>query len=136
MNIQSLRFYVTDMMPNGTRDLIVTDTDSQIIGVISEAVFGGRTTDNYATALVADADSVWACQREARHEDDVLDQDLGKWITSYKDHDDEEDLFKFIEANEVWNVDYDWVLRYMAVSPVLNKDEALKRLENEIRGIL
>ena len=34
--------YVTEMRPNGTRDLIVSDRDGQILDSISEAIFGGR----------------------------------------------------------------------------------------------
>ena len=108
------RFYVTDMAPNGTRDLIITNEDSQIIGVISEAVFGGRVTHNYATAIVADDDSVWACQREARN---------GRVGIA---------LDSFIEGTEVFAVDYDWVMRHIAVNPMSDGTEIIELINKSL----
>lgn len=35
-----MKLYVTEMEPNGTRSLIVTDDNGQVIGGVDEAVFG------------------------------------------------------------------------------------------------
>ena len=35
-----MNLYITQDQPNGTSDLIITDSDGQIVDYISEAVFG------------------------------------------------------------------------------------------------
>jgi hypothetical protein len=40
--MRKFKLYVSEMAPNGTRDLIVCDSDDQIKHVVPEAVFGGH----------------------------------------------------------------------------------------------
>lgn len=96
------RLFVSEMMPNGTRDLIVTDEDSQVLEVVSEAVFGGRVDRDLSDQpLVCDGEMVF-----------VADDD-GEFLNVF---------------SEVFQVNLDFVLERIAVSPMQDGKTIVKAI--------
>jgi hypothetical protein len=63
--------YVTDWAPNGTNDLLVCDSDHQIVHVIESATFGidvCRGAFDLEKAIIADCDSVFPVDSETARE--------------------------------------------------------------------
>lgn len=54
------RFYVTNKASNGTRDLIITDEDGQIIKRVNGLNFAGRAINDPFQILVTDGESVFS----------------------------------------------------------------------------
>jgi hypothetical protein len=64
------RFYITDMAPNGTRDLLVTDDYNQLVEVLTESIFGRvNVADTCGMILVADDRSVWGIEDYKQNEE-------------------------------------------------------------------
>lgn len=105
--MKTYNLYVTDMAPNGTRDLVITDNDNQIISTIDEAVFGGQlkqATPNCALDVTEDYVH-------------IVELDYGDEVQC-----------------EVFHVSLDWVKRHIAVSPVQSAEHILSQIHDAINA--
>lgn len=114
MSPAKVLFYTTDLNPNGTASLIITDQDGQVIDVLDELLFNPVLDHerNGATfggvSICPYGDSVWLYDKETQDERVV-----------------EDIVYPLLIAD---------VLNSIAESPVHNRLGQLKRLVASIKG--
>ena len=99
------RFYITESMPNGTCDLIITDADGVIVNSLDGAIFWPTTMRNPAFLALCDGESVWGTGRDIGDTDELSDSML------------------------VWQIDKDDALRFVAVSPCNDGEQIAKAIK-------
>ena len=102
--MEEKHYYITESKPNGTEDLIITDIDGTVIKSINEAVFWPVTTRKAETLALCDGESVFGTGKDIGDDDD-LPEDM-----------------------KVWKVDYDFMVKFIAVSPTQSEEEVLKQI--------
>ena len=104
-----MRYFITDWAPNGTHELIITDSKLQVKHVIDEALFG---------IDVVNTDHVF-----------YLDQTTGLQFYNDDTRTEYAELFNEGMAGPVWELTLAEVLQHIAVSPCQSVRDVIAKLK-------
>lgn len=115
------KLYVTDMEPNGTRSLIITDEDGQVLEIIDEAVFGNLSPKKFG----------WSGDSLGNIDALYYGESVG--MVEYSDENlDSIQNGEYSDIIQVVEVELDEVLEHIATSPVDDGSLTLKILNNTL----
>lgn len=118
------KLYVTDMEPNGTRSLIITDSDNQVLEIIDEAVFGNLSNKKFG----------WSGDSLGNIDACYYGESIG--MIEYTDESIDEIMRgELSDIYQVVEVELDEVLEHIAVSPVNDGSSTIEVLNKYFREV-